>query len=121
LIRYFGETNYLLLPDFVTEICTKAFYESRIGKYRKSNFGKVWIPRNLEIIGEDAFGELETLGEVVFERDSKLRKIGDGSFFWTSLKSIHIPKSVENIEDSAFGRCKFQPSDDGTVVGRRPS
>lgn len=80
--------------------------------FSHSGLQSIEIPRSVETIGIGAFGECTDLATVTFEEGSQLKKIEGGykddlgAFFnCTSLTSIEIPASVENIESSAFQGC----------------
>jgi hypothetical protein len=49
------------------------------------------ILNNVENIGENCFYACASLCEVVFESDSKLKKISDFAFFGSGIESIQIP------------------------------
>jgi hypothetical protein len=78
--------------------------ESRLVRY----FGErrdVNILANIEVLGESCFSVLE-LEAIIFDGESRVRRIEEGCFSWSSLKSIVIPRSVEFIGASAFACCK---------------
>jgi hypothetical protein len=67
---------------------------------------KVTIPRTVEFIGEKCFcRELEAsrLNEVIFEKDSCLKKIGRLAFYGSGLKTIEIPEKCEFLEGALCG------------------
>ena len=120
LIKYHGNATNVVIPDNVTSIGNKAFYDC-------TNLTNITIPKSVTSIGERAFGwckELTTItipnsvtsiGDTTFYKCANLtsitipnsiRSIGDGAFFdCESLKSITIPDSVTSIEKSTFFGC----------------
>jgi hypothetical protein len=74
---------------------------SALGKIKDCAFsgceslGRIQIPKSVEIIGDGCFGYCRALGEVTFERGSRLREIGNRVFNGTALKAIEIPEEVE--------------------------
>lgn len=65
------------------------------------NLKSVKLPENLEEIGYGAFYTNFQLSEIILPKT--LKKIDDGSFYYTNLKEVEIPNTVEYIGDSAFG------------------
>ena len=69
------------------------------------------IPASVETIGASAFKGCSKLATVTFEKESQLKTIGGGSYYYgafsycTALTSIEIPASVETIGASAFKGC----------------
>ena len=57
-------------------------------------------------IGTHAFYSCASLKCVTFASGSKLEKIESGCFYKSGIERIIIPRSVEEIQDSAFGYCK---------------
>ena len=43
---------------------------------------------------------------MVFAEDSRLEKIGPGSFSNTGIEKITVPKNVAEIEEGAFYQCE---------------
>lgn len=62
----------------------------------------VVISSSVEEIGDHAFSICKNLRSVKFLKNSKLRKIGEGAFTSTSLRSIEIPESLEEIGQDVF-------------------
>ena len=64
------------------------------------------IPASVKEIGVDTFYGCSSLKSVVFAEDSKLEKIGEGSFYQSGIEKIAIPRGVEEIPRSAFEECE---------------
>lgn len=63
--------------------------------------GKVVIPAGIEVIGDCAFLENDSITEVYFPEG--IKKIGTSAFdSCTKLRNIQLPSSLEIIDDSAF-------------------
>ncbi len=90
------DTTYTI-PDGVTSIETKAFYNC-------SNLTSVTIPDSVTSIGDEAFGNCSNLTSVTIP--SSVTSIGGGVFMdCTSLTNITIPDNVTSIGGSAFWNC----------------
>ena len=64
------------------------------------------IPASVEFIGEGSFGRCNYLTDVVFEENSKLKKIGINAFAeCCNLQTIEIPASTEIVSSDAFYDC----------------
>lgn len=67
----------------------------------------VTIPSFIEYICSSAFDKCIDLQQIKISiKESKLRKIGDQSFFETSLKKIKIPSKVREIGENCFAWCQ---------------
>ena len=65
------------------------------------------IPLKVTDVNKYAFYKNTAIRSVLFEEDSRLRKIDVSAFeSCTSLKTIQIPTTVLSIEDRAFKNCK---------------
>ena len=63
----------------------------------------VTIPGSIEILGDRAFGECESLKDVIFEENSRLKRVEDGAFSGCeSIISLALPEGVEYIGYNAF-------------------
>jgi hypothetical protein len=66
----------------------------------------VVVPMNVEVFGKSCFESCSHIESVVFERGSKLSRIGRSALSGCeSLMSIAIPDSVEVIDQAAFKGC----------------
>lgn len=107
----------IVIPSSVEEIERDAFSGSNLEKVvfaensqlKKmsgfSNTGIKWIsiPSSVEEIGNDAFNE--SIEEVYFAPNSRLKKIGINAFQYSNITKIVIPSSVEEIGEYAFASC----------------
>jgi hypothetical protein len=67
---------------------------------------EVIVPKAVELLGKSCFESCHYLENVVFENESKLRRIGSSAFSGCEfLISIAIPAPVEIIEECAFKKC----------------
>lgn len=97
LTKYTGTATDVIVPNGVTAIGEKAFYEN-------INIVNVTLPSTVKIIGYGAFRRCESLYSVKF--GGKETEIGEEAFYdCFSLRSINIPSSVKKIHKSAFGYC----------------
>ena len=85
-----------IIPNSVTSIGSCAFYG-------KLNQRTIVIPQSVKSIGDWAFAENYCLKTITFPNG--LKSIGEFAFFGCGFISITIPKSVTNLEESAFDSC----------------
>lgn len=120
LEEYKGETSHirLVIPEDVVEINAFVFENMKI-EYLS-------LPKNLRLIGEDAFAGCNLLFDVVIPEGvemlgdecfcecvnlryiiipSTCRTIGERAFSYTRLKEVIIPEGVNRIGEAAFGAC----------------
>ncbi len=97
LTKYRGSGGDVTIPDGVTSIGEKAFYEC-------SKLTSVTIPNGVTSIGAEAFRDCYSLTSVTIP--SGVTSIGERAFEWCkSLTSVTIPSSVTSIGASAFSDC----------------
>jgi len=98
LIRFpQGKTGSYIIPNTVTSIAYKAFYNS-------SGLTSVYIPASVTSIGNFAFDGCTNL--TLVNINNGVTDIGKYAFArCTSLASVYIPESVSNIGDFAFYNC----------------
>lgn len=72
----------------------------------KSCIRSVVFPPSVEVIGSYAFYRCTSLQYVSFKGKSRLKVIGNRSFYESSLIKITFPSSVELIGFSSFENCK---------------
>ena len=83
------------IPSSVTTIEGWAFYGC-------SRLEKISIPANVTAIGASAFGGCSNIGEVEFEKESKLTTIESEAFSNCAITSIRIPAGVTKMGYSAL-------------------
>jgi hypothetical protein len=80
------------------------------------------VSKHVEVFGESCFESCDMVEQIVFEEESKLRRICKSALSAChSLKSISIPASVEEIEDAAFKDCTELESceiPENSILGR---
>ena len=113
-------TGEIIIPNSVTSICDKAFYNcegltsvavpsgvTSIGDYifkGCSGLTSVTIPNSVTSIGAYAFNGCSSLTSVTIP--NSVTSIGEWAFSDCSgLTSVTIPNSVTSIGDNAFGYC----------------
>lgn len=76
-------------------------FEDHPNKKHNNRIRKIYIPSTVRIIGENAFGNIENLKEVVFSEG--VRTINSYAFSnCPNLRNIDLPDSLENFELDAF-------------------
>lgn len=102
LKKYNGNESVVVIPQEVTEIGEKAFYDLMEDKHQ--NLTTVIFPENLRHIGAYAFARCTALSDVTFPQS--LISIGTNAFFTChNITRIHIPANVTHIADTAFSDC----------------
>lgn len=97
LIKYNGKGGKVTIPDTVTEIGEKAFYEC-------TDLTSVVMPDTVTKIGKRAFYFCFDLSSV--KVSSSLREIGDQAFWnCSALTSFKFPDSIREIGNLAFSAC----------------
>lgn len=86
----------------ISIICTcvgsYSFYECVNLKY-------VSFPSSITEIKNEAFKYCRSLKRIKFQKDSKLRAIGNGAFSFTDLQVVNFPKSLEFLGLYVFYNC----------------
>lgn len=107
----FGSNNPLksvVIPAGVSSICYAAFYNTGLTS--------VYIPKNVEIIGQKAFWHCRDLVTVGFDRNSAYQELPEQCFKdCESLKNVTFGK-VDYLAALAFGNCSTIESIDLTNV-----
>ena len=71
--------------------------------YKCKKLKSVIFPKNFKEIEDDAFNNCTSLKEI--KLSNKIKFLGEGCFWLTSLEKVVIPESVEEIENGAFAYC----------------
>ena len=106
----------VVLPDGLTELGTKAFYESGITSLTTSlanipaeafayctELRSVTLQKGVTTIGENAFYRSSCLWQIEFP--DGLTRIGEHAFDGCNLETIRLPDSVSIVEQYAFNSC----------------
>lgn len=98
LTKYNGKGGKVTIPDTVTEIGEKAFYEC-------TSLTSVVMPDTVERIGKRAFCDCWYLNSV--KVSSSLREIGEFAFWdCDALTSFEFPDSIREVGKYAFASCE---------------
>ena len=90
-----GDRDRFSIDDTVETLCPYAFHEGQ-------HIGELYIGSGLQTLPEDAFAGMN-IGSVQFSAACQLRKISNGAFSGATVaEPLVIPKSVQEIEESAF-------------------
>ena len=92
LLAYTGSSSNVTIPNTVTTIGEKVFYDM-------NNINSVTIPSSVTSIGDYAFSYS---GLTSIEIPSSVTSIGNYAFNYSGLTSITIPSSVTSIGNNAF-------------------
>ena len=102
LIRYYGCSEHVSIPEGVTSIGEGAFNNYRGRKYVK----RVTIPEGVTSIGEGVFYKCSELKEVVFPKS--LTQIGAYAFYdCRGLEQLKLPEGLTEIREGAFAGCRY--------------
>mgnify|MGYP003752597829 CR=1 FL=1 len=100
--KNYYEKSYIesiTLPKETISIGLNAFFNL-------NNLVTMTIPKKVEVIDKSAFYGVTNLSRITFEKNSRLRKIGNLCFAGASkLTNVIIPISVDSIDFSAFYGC----------------
>lgn len=97
LKHYTGSDTHVVVPEGITAIGTRAFYD-------RDDIFTVLLPDGVTEIGESAFEECENLESINIP--TSLKAVGNWAFIYCrSLKSVTIPRSVSTIGAYAFYGC----------------
>ena len=97
LLRAPRELVSYTIPDTVTVLCDRAFYDCK-------SLTSLTIPNSVTAIGDDVFYHCDILTSLTIP--NSVTSIGD-SAFWdcSSLTSLTIPNSVSSIGSTSFSGC----------------
>ena len=94
-MRILTNPHCLAVPDGTEVICR--------GCYRENDIERVFIPKSVREIQEDAFKDCTNLREVIVEEGSALRTVGKSVFCnCKNLENITLPEGLERIEYQCF-------------------
>lgn len=88
-------------------ITSPNFVGAKLIKLAKDKYGEIKelnVKGDAVTIGTGCFSKCKEIEKVVLNEGIKV--IGGGAFSDTDLKNIHLPSTLENIDDYAFGGCK---------------
>jgi hypothetical protein len=94
----------LVFPGFI-DVARKRYIVKEISGFGKWNGIRVTIANSVEKLGEQCFFQCESLSEVIFESESKLKEIGNWAFCYSGLESIRIPNNIEKLGEYCFWGC----------------
>ena len=97
---YTGLTS-INIPSTISAIQNWTFYEC-------DSLKTAFIPKKVTIIGNEAFGNCNSLSSVTFDIPSQLTYIGNNAFEnCYGLKTLAIPSSLISIGNYAFSNCFY--------------
>ena len=93
-----GQVRKIVIGEGITSIVEAFGYAYNDGKqYKFNNLEELVLPEGLLSIGQDAFLSAEKLASV--ELPSTLIRMNYAFFYCRNLRSLHLPKSLEEFED----------------------
>lgn len=91
--------------EIIADYCFYLMGRSSYRDYLKLK--KILIPKNINKIGEYAFGGVTSLEDIVFEEDSLITELPEGIFAGcTNLKNIKFHHGLEVVNSRAFHSCE---------------
>lgn len=110
LIEYVGSEKTVKIPEGVEEITFRAF--------ENNNLETVYLPESIKVIGNQAFSGCEKLTSIIFSEKTKtLESIEYCAFSeCKSLRSINLPKNINEVDKNAFLSCDVLNSDSGFII-----
>ncbi|MCL2822026.1 MAG: beta-propeller domain-containing protein [Firmicutes bacterium] len=102
-----GSGSSVTIPNYhnnipIVKIETNAFNFSRNINTTNNTLTCVTIGKNIQIIGDNAFGGQLRISSLTIEDGSRLTSIGNSAFANTSISSLVLPDSLVSIGNSAF-------------------
>jgi len=115
-----GREGEIVFPEEINGDAVETIVSSTLATTQKAEVNKVYIPKSVTKIEDNAFYGFTSLEEVVFEQNEMaaassvssqsvvgLIEIGDYAFYnCTSLREIIIPNTVTTIGIHAFENCR---------------
>jgi hypothetical protein len=122
IIRYFGSSNQIAIPDAIEELAPGAFAghlklivtvspHSKLRSMSAHAFhgcrtlSSILIPSFVIVIDDECFSKCSGLVTVTFAADSELRTIGRRAFWLCRVESIALPSSVDTLGVECFLAC----------------
>lgn len=104
IVGYRGQNENVVIPPKVdgkpvTILGASAFAKNRVIQC-------VFIPGEITEIGSSCFVGCKFLQDVIFARESNLKKISERAFSGTAIRWMTIPKNVEEIGVKCFNKCR---------------
>ena len=103
----FNDVNGVLqIPDVVTHNGNQRTVEVlSMSAFGYSSIRKVYLPYTVHTIKRDAFIYCPYLRQVIFPENTKIKSLGQGSFFGlSSMRSFWIPTTVTELGGQVFGK-----------------
>jgi hypothetical protein len=92
---YFDFDDYILF-DRNHQTVVRAFDQPAV----------IYMDDSIENIGRSAFSRIEGLSQICFGEDSRLKRLEQSAFSYSSLAKIRIPRTCEILEENCFGWCE---------------
>lgn len=104
LIAYKGYSPKVVLPDGVKRVAPEVFLDHQ-------EIEEITLPDSLLFIDEKAFCDCSSLERII--GGTSVQKIADRAYYNCPLKTVRIPKTVNEIGVGAFSTpdCKFKSTD----------
>lgn len=99
LVEYTGSETEIIIPQTVTKIGKKVFFENE-------DITSVVISKNVKEICNSAFDSCINLATISFSADSELEIIGDLAFYECAIETINLPKNLKSIGLASFYACR---------------
>lgn len=99
-------SSSIIFPSHFKRIPVKA-----IGIYafrNSSTLKSIFIQYTIEEIRDDALSYTRSLESIHFADNSRLKELGHGAFFLSSIKSIALPNKVKIFKYNCFGYTKIE-------------
>jgi len=108
-IRQTTCSDYMQSNDPSSSVIPMSAFNTMTGG--KKTLTEIYLPLNTTIIGYSAFGGCSNLRSVNFEECTKLTTINGSSFMNTALKSIVMPASLKQLEQSLYNNTSLESVD----------